>query len=558
MRSKHILLVGIMALGVMLMSWMQTTATAQEIASENLFTNPGFEQGYFNQNGIPQIAVPNGWTMHWLDNVAFEGTEGVLAYRPETVVWFIQDAPESERPLFFRDGSYTLKVFKGYAPMYAALSQNVSGLEVGRRYRISAPIYVDIVQEYDGGKKVPPYRNDSGFVRFGASSVGAPWRDGSQINYSPFWTADNVQPFYQAQPIFLWDFTATATDMTIWIEMGSRHPYRNNGFFMDGVGLFALNETGSVPAGSGGNGGGAPSQPVTPPTPFPTPTPSADGSIVHVVNSGDTMWTIAIRYAPALGVTPEQALPIIQELNNNPAFISVGQQLLIQAPTTNAPVTAEEAPADDEASDGEEAEPVATGEPIQEPTEEPVEEEESNEVAEAETTDVAVDALSSICVTVFEDVNGDGVRDAASEPLQADAAVTIFRGGTTVSTHIADGSSESHCFTDLENDTYQVQVFPPANYNVTTAQSWAVAVSNGTTIPVSFGVQESVEVAAVVTDSTDTTAAEDTAVESTDAEAEAPAAQSGGFFSSIGGIVLIIAAILVLIAGAGVYMLRRG
>ena len=158
---------------VAVLSFPRSNVAAQDIISGNLFENPGFEAGYFNQDSIPQIAVPNGWRMHWLDGVAFDGTEGQVAYRPETVVWYIEDAPPSERPLFFRDGSFTLKLFKPWAPLFVSLSQEVSGLEVGRNYRISAPIYVDMVESYEGGK-MPPSRADSGFVRFsvGPARVG--------------------------------------------------------------------------------------------------------------------------------------------------------------------------------------------------------------------------------------------------------------------------------------------------------------------------------------------------------------------------------------------------
>lgn len=248
MKLKYLpLLLAVAALFLFVSGTQQPTA-AQEIISENLFRNPGWEAGYYNQDNIPQIAVPNEWRMHWLDNVTFEGTNGIVANRPETVVWNIQDAPPEERDVFFRDGSYTLKIFKGWAPMYAAVSQDVTGLEVGRKYRIMAPIFIDIVEEYDGGK-VPPSDLTHGFVRFGVGPQGAPWRDASQIAYSPTWTAGNVQPFYQTMPIFIWDFVAQQENVTIFIEMGSTYPHINNAFFMDGVGLFALNEKdGSVVA----------------------------------------------------------------------------------------------------------------------------------------------------------------------------------------------------------------------------------------------------------------------------------------------------------------------
>jgi hypothetical protein len=557
MKTKKFALMMLLLTLVAVFGLTRHQATAQTIASGNLFNNPGFEAGYFNQDNIPQIAVPNGWRMHWLDNVPFDGTDGLPAYRPETVVWFIKDAPVAEQTVFFRDGSYTLKVFKGWAPMYAALSQDVSGLEVGRKYRLSIPIFIDIVESYDGGKQAPA-RKDSGFVRFGVGAVGAPWLDASQIHYSPYWTAENINPFYLTMPIFVWDFTATHEAMTIFIEMGSRHPYQNNGFFMDGVGLYALDvlDT-SVP----GSGGGAPAAPVAQSgptaTPFPTPTPRADGAIIHVVNTGDSFWSIAIQYAPALELTPEEALPVIQELNNNPAFLTVGQELLIKEADPNAPLVAE-APAADETEtlneEGAGSEEVIV-----------VEGDAEAEVAAAtttETTDAQLEEgeaeVASICVTAFDDLNGDGLRDADTERLQADAAITLFQGGSTVSTYISDGISEPYCFENLAPDTYQVQIFPPANYQTTTASSWAVALSGGVVIPVEFGTQFLVP---DTTDVSDSEASDAAAVETADlaAATDALAAdrESGGFFSSVGNIILVVAVVLILLAVAGVVMLRR-
>ncbi len=557
--AKFVLLLAATLL-VAVFSFPRSDVAAQEIVSENLFQNPGFEAGYFNQDSIPQIAVPNGWRMHWLDGVAFDGTEGKVAYRPETVVWNIQDAPENERSLFFRDGSYTLKLFKPWAPLFVALSQEVSGLEVGRNYRISAPIFVDIVESYDSGK-TQPHRNDSGFIRFSVGPTGSGWRSAG-LTYSPTWTADNVFPFYLAQQTYIWDFTATAESMIIFLEMGSRHPYVNSGFFMDGVGLYALGTTGSVPASSGGGGGGAPAAQSGPPaTPFPTPTPRPDGSIVHVVNTGDSFWTIAIQYAPALGMTPEEALPAIRELNNNPAFIAVGQELIIKEPgeVVAAPEpTAETTSEETESTTSEEA-----------PTEEVIEvegtggeETEAEAEAPAAPSEVAstdtTPTTGTICVAAFNDENGDGSRNDSTENLQADAAITIFRGGSTVTTHITDGVSEPYCFENLEPDTYQVQIFPPADFQPTTSPSWAVSVTEGAQISVSFGTRFDPQGTAVADTTTSETAAEDTtAVESAEEPAAAPV-EEGGFFSGIGGIVLVVAAILVLLAGVGVVMLRRG
>ncbi|MCP4416513.1 MAG: hypothetical protein GY805_07820 [Chloroflexi bacterium] len=534
---------------VAVLSLSHGQVAAQEIVSGNLFENPGFEAGYFNQDGIPQIAVPNGWRMHWLDGVAFEGSEGVVAYRPETVVWDIQDAPESERSLFWRDGSYTLKLFKPWAPVFVALSQDVSGLEIGRNYRMAAPIYVDMVGSYKGGNKVQPHRSDSGFVRFSVGGAGTPWRS-ADLTYSPTWSAENVYPFYLTLQTYIWDFTATAESMTIFIEMGSRHPWENSGFFMDAVSLYALGTTGDVPASSGG-GGGTVAQTGPTATPFPTPTPRPDGAIIHTVNSGENFWSLAIQYAPALGISPEEALPLIRELNGNPTFLTLGQEVIIKepgeivaAPEPTAVTDSEEATNDEETSE----EVIEV---------EGTEEETAPEVVEAVAETETVATAGTICVAAFDDLNADGARDEATEGLQADAAITIFRGGSTVSTYITDGSSEPYCFENLTPDTYQVQIFPPANYQPTTSPSWAVSVAEGAQISVGFGTRF-VTAETAVAEVENTAETDNTAVSEAADDAESVPADEGGFFSSIGGIILVVAAILVLLAGVGVVMLRRG
>ncbi len=77
----------------------------------NLLANPDFDEGHYYQDNIPEIVVPNGWYLYWIDGEVFKGAETV-AYRPESVVWNIKDAPEREKPIFFLSGNYCWKVFK--------------------------------------------------------------------------------------------------------------------------------------------------------------------------------------------------------------------------------------------------------------------------------------------------------------------------------------------------------------------------------------------------------------------------------------------------------------
>jgi LysM repeat protein len=506
---------------------------AQTQGTQNLLVNSGFEEGHYNQNNIAELTVPNGWKLHFVDGVTFPGAwDNLPAARPESVVWnSIGGIPEGE-DILWRDGVYTLKIFKAWAPMYAAISQDVTGLEVGRRYRLVAPIYTDIVMDYKNGK-VPPDRPDTGQVRLGASPVGAAWRDEGAIAYSGWWTGATISPFYQAYATFIHDFTATQADMTVWIEFRSTYPYSNNGFFMDTMGLYTLDAVDpsvSNPAPAGG-GAAAPAGPTW--TPQPTPTPRADGAVVHIVQSGDTLWAIAIRYAETMGLPPEEALPAIVELNNNPAFISAGQELMIVPPGQVAPV--------EEVVPTEEATPMAEGEaPTPEPTNEPVE----------EPAAVSAPTANSICVAAFNDADGSGQRDVA-EGLMADAAISLFRGGSNVSTYVTDGINEPYCFQNLEDDTYQVQIFPPADYVMTTTGSWAVAVSNSMSIAVEFGTRYDANASAVAVAEAN---AADTAV-TTPETTTTPETDSGS--SNIGLIVLGAAVVLILLAGVGVFLLRQ-
>ena len=517
-------------------------ARAQDMGP-NLLENPGFEGGHYNQDGIAEITVPNGWRMHWSDKELIFGGEWPSA-RPETVVWNATGGVPAGEEIFWRDGIYTMKVFKAYAPMWAALSQDVENLEVGRKYRMVVPMFVDIFEDYEGGRKIAPFNKDNGKVRLGASPVGAAWRDENAIKYSGWWTANSIDPFYLAMPTFVYDFVATQPNMTVWIEMASSFPYMNNGFFYDLPGLFALNETAPVAAPAAPQGQAAApaaiaAQPLATVVP---PTPRADGAIVHVVQSGDSMWGIAIRYAQMLGMSAEEALPYIQELNNSPAFINPGDEILIQ---TGAPATATPEPT----ATPDEAAATATGEAA-------ATDETEGEAAASEATAefVPVESLAgTICVATFDDANADGQRNEG-ESLVANSAIAIARGGATVSTYITDGVSEPFCFELTQADSYTLQLYPPAGFASTTEDNWAVAIANGESYTVSFGLSA----APAVADTSAGSETVDAAADETAATTESAAPAESGGLSNVGLIVMGVAAVLVVLAVVGVVLLRRG
>jgi LysM repeat protein len=297
-------------------------ALAPSLASAqgaNLLVNGSFEQGYYKQDGIPELAVPNGWRMYYVDNGTFPGIyPGYVAYRPETVVWHRSQAPEAEQSLFWRDGSYTLKIFKPWAPLYSALMQNVGGLQVGSTYTLAAYIYVDVVDHYAGASKVPPVldeeHNDDVLLRAGAGRLDGPWRDATAINYSGWITAANRFPFHQSAVVVSHTFRATAPQMSVWIEMMSTIAYLNNGFFVDAISLTGA--TGVLPA-------------APPLTARGTPAPDNDllaGASTYTVRAGDSIAKIAKNVK-----VPSAAIIAVNKLAD-PRLIRPGQILIIPDP----------------------------------------------------------------------------------------------------------------------------------------------------------------------------------------------------------------------------------
>lgn len=525
-------------------------------AQTNLLENPGFEDGHYFQDGIVQLVIPNGWRLVWSNQEKIFGGQWDTT-RPETVVWNITGAPAGEE-FYWRDGSYTLKLWNTFAPLWTALTQDVEGLEVGRKYRLAVPIYVDVFEDFKDGRKVAPERKDTARVRLGAGPVGAAWRDENAIGYSGWWTAESIANFNQSYSTFVHDFVATQPNMTIYIEMASTYPYRNNGFFFDAPSLTALNETVAQPtaapaaqqptAAPVAGQPAAPAAPAAQPATVVAPTPRADGAVVHIVQEGDTMWVIAIRYASLLGLSAEEALPVLQERNGSPAFLAPGDEVIILPAGATTPTAGDGTPAADATTD-----PAATPEATVEggATAEATTE---GEVAPEGTTEVTPQAgtvAGTICVAAFDDANNDGQRNEG-EALVANAAISISQANRTISTYITDGASEPYCFELNEADSYQLQLYPPTGYAPTTEDNWAVSIANNESYTVAFGISQTV--AAAEADS----AAQPTAPAEATGEAAVEADGGGLFGGNLGMIVLGAAGLLLVLAGVGVYLLRRG
>lgn len=157
--------------------------------------------------------------------------------------------------------------------------------------------------------------------------------------------------FYFSEIIY-GGYNATADDAMTWWKNSSTHNYyilqatyveigagvatsgSTNYFTAELAGTYSgAPSDGSTDNGSSGSGTGTgsasePTTPVNVVIPIQKSTPNADGSIIHIVQEGQTLWTIAAVY--------EVDLNTLLELNGltSSSYVFVGDEIMIQPPGT--------------------------------------------------------------------------------------------------------------------------------------------------------------------------------------------------------------------------------
>jgi hypothetical protein len=197
-------------------------------------------------------------------------------------------------------------------------------------------------------------------------------------------------------------------------------------------------------------------------TPFPTPTPGPDGRILYTVQPNDTL----LRISLISGVSVGELRALNNIIGDN---IQTGQTLLLglAGPSQVTPT----------------AGPSPTPTPLL-PTPSPK------------------PGFGVLCVALFEDKNGDSIRQENEGSVKQGAISISDRSGTVSKTAVTDGAinddgNDAKCFTDLPEGDYTVTVGVPDGYNPTTVTSYALILNAGDKTYVDFGAQmNSVEAAA--------------------------------------------------------------
>lgn len=301
----------VMITALLLMFW----GAIQTPAQENLLANASFENNYTGR-GRGDFNFPESWGAWWTDS-------------PRLYEWMnIEPIAFPHTAGFKRSGDRSLNIGRGSATFTAATYQTVMGIPAGSQLRASAWVFLENVSE-SGAQARIGIGNDVGGDPFGADIVWSDWMR-------------TVQSFQQISV----SGVARGGSVTVFIYTTQNQPNNPNGFYVDDAEL-VITGAGEVPveapAESASEDAAPAEQPAAPAAPavveevvpFVNPQENVnDGAIVHTVQSGDTLNSIAVAY----GVPASE----IAARNNitNPGLIRPGDILVIaDAPPTEVPPT---------------------------------------------------------------------------------------------------------------------------------------------------------------------------------------------------------------------------
>ncbi len=183
--------------------------------------------------------------------------------------------------------------------------------------------------------------------------------------------------------------------------------------------------------------------------PIYTPTPGPDGRIIWVVKANDTLLSISI-----ISGIPVEEIMATNNLANDTIF--EGQQIILGfgGPEEVTPTPG----------------PTPTPTPLlPTPTPRP--------------------GFGNICIILFNDLNGDSIRQE-NEPSIPDGAISVGNQIGSVSETVPTGIGlEPQCFEEQPEGDFTISVAVPEGYNPTTETSYELTLNGGDETYVNFGAQ---------------------------------------------------------------------
>ena len=195
-------------------------------------------------------------------------------------------------------------------------------------------------------------------------------------------------------------------------------------------------------------------------TPFPSPTPGPDGRIIYIVQEGDTLW----RVSAITGVPVDE----IRKLNNlgENDIIQPGQELLLGLG----------GPSVQQSTPGIRVSPTPP-----------------------KPTQTRETGLGTLCIILYNDENGDAMRQEDEPSIPGGAISIANRDGSISITEDTISGLDHQCFEELTEGDYNVTVAIPEGYNATTILNYPIVLNAGDETYLDFGAQPNSETMAETT-----------------------------------------------------------
>ena len=297
--------IGLVLLGL-LWSVAATAPLRMNVSAQSaeLLQDPGFEGPYVNR-GRSTLNTPSAWQLWIQDGPHGEDWQN----RADKVTAF----PHNNGPEV-HSGAHSLNLDGAFVTFTAAVYQQVA-VQPGTNLTGSIWARLHTCDLPQGGGTCGSAVELGAYVKLGIDPNG-----GNDPNSGAVVWSSNIMPHDTYQQAVV-SATAVAGTVTLFAYVTQRWPSDLNKVWFDDASLTA-----------GGAGGAAPGQPAAAPPPAPIPQafvaavqpPRADGSIIHVVQPGDTLTGISTAY--------NVSIDTIMQLNGlrSSRYIFVGEELLIK------------------------------------------------------------------------------------------------------------------------------------------------------------------------------------------------------------------------------------
>ncbi len=399
------------------------------------------------------------WVAWWIEEA--RPTDGSLNYSFKPNGFYKEYQPNGAA--FIHTGGGSLTIRNNWDPWTGGAKQVVSA-PAGSRVRLTAYAHLWASQKDWNGGNTPSDATAAAISRVGIDPNGTDYpSSGSQVVWS-----GTVSPHDTWQPVSV-DATVGASGRVTVILYTSYRGYSRN--FMTGswddASLVVVSATGPTAApGATAAPAAATQAPAAPVLPaFVMPTAQSDGSVIYVVQPGDSLWRIAAN----TGLTIDQ----IKAMNGLTAnMIAPGQRLIIGQGATATPAPTIEPTVDTNAPTATVAAPEAA-------------------ITPTATAAAAGAGTSEICALLYNDANGNGVQDAQESAITGgQLALLDANTGAPVQAYTTVAEDvNGHCFKDLPAGTYTVVATAPAGYNPTTATTVSQKAETGLHYKLQFGAQ---------------------------------------------------------------------